>query len=415
MEILEIANKIKQKGGKLYLVGGALRDELLKRKVHDKDYCVVGLNEEEWEELFPEAHKRGKFFGVYDIEATEFALARKEKKKGIGHTQFAITTGKEITIEEDLARRDITINAMAKEIETGKILDPYNGKQDIEKKIIRATSEAFCEDPLRVYRVARFAAMLDFTVEENTITMMKELKQELITLSAERVFDEFRKALSTDKPSIFFEVLKKADVLDIHFKEIYDLIGSTQPEKYHPEGDSFAHTMMVVDKSAQITNNLEIRFSALVHDLGKGITPKEMLPHHYGHDKSGVLLVANFGKRLKMPEIWIKCGKTAAKEHMLGGIFSKMTAPKQVDFLERVSKSKLGLDGMKIVVLCDKWRGRQMPQDITFDKIGKECFSKINGKYIEEKYHIKNTKKVGELLRKERIEWIKENNRNIIS
>ncbi len=411
MEILEIAKKVKQKGGKLYLVGGALRDELLGRKVHDKDYCVVGLNQEEWEQLFPEAHKRGKFFCVYDIEGTEFALARKEKKEGKGHTQFSITTGKEITIEEDLARRDITINAMAKEIETGKLIDPYNGKKDLENKIIRATSKAFCEDPLRVYRVARFAAMLGFEVEENTIVMMKKLKQELNTLSVERVFDEFRKALSTDKPSIFFEVLKKAEVLDVHFKEIYDLIGSTQPEKYHPEGDSFAHTMMVVDKSAQITDNLEIRFSCLVHDLGKGITPKEMLPHHYGHDKNGVSLVVRFGKRLKMPEIWIKCGKTAAREHILGGIFTKMTAPKQVDFLERVSKSKLGLDGMKIVVLCDRWRENEMPKDITFDKLGKECFSKINGKYIEEKYHIKNTKEVGELLRNERIEWLKKENK----
>ena len=409
MEILEIAKKVKQKGGKLYLVGGALRDELLGRKVHDKDYCVVGLNQEEWEQLFPEAHKRGKFFCVYDIVGTEFALARKEKKEGKGHTQFSIKTGKEITIEEDLERRDITINAMAKEIETGKLIDPYGGKKDLENKIIRATSKAFCEDPLRVYRVARFAAMLDFEVEENTITMMKELKSELNTLSAERVFDEFRKALSTDKPSTFFEVLKKAEVLDVHFKEIYDLIGSIQPEKYHPEGDSFAHTMMVVDKSAQITDNLEIRFSCLVHDLGKGITPKEMLPHHYGHDKKGVSLVACFGKRLKMPEIWIKCGKTAASEHMLGGIFSKMTAPKQVGFLERVSKSKLGLDGMKIVVLCDRWRENEIPEEINFAQIGKECFSKINGKYIEEKYKIKNTKKVGELLRKERIAWLKEN------
>ena len=409
MEILEIANRIKEKGGKLYLVGGAVRDELIGRKVHDKDYCVVGLEQKEWETLFPEAHKRGKFFCVYDLEGTEFALARKEKKEGIGHKQFSIITGKEITIEEDLARRDITINAMAKEIETGELIDPYKGKNDLENKIIRATSKAFCEDPLRVYRVARFSAMLDFQVEENTISMMKNLKDELSTLSVERVFDEFRKALSTDKPSNFFEILKKAEVLDVHFKEIYDLIGSTQPQKYHPEGDSFAHTMMVIDKCAQITDSLEIRFSALVHDLGKGITPKEMLPHHYGHDKKGVFLVANFGKRLKMPEVWIKCGKTAAAEHMLGGIFSKMTAPKQVDFLERVSKSKLGLDGMKIVVLCDRWREDEMPEDVNFAQIGKECFSKINGKYIEEKYHIKNAKKVGELLRKERIEWMKEN------
>lgn len=409
MDILEIANKIKGKGGTLYLVGGALRDELMQKQVHDEDYCVVGLSSQEFEELFPNAYKRGKFFGVYDLEGREFALARYERKNGTGHKEFEIVTGKEITIEEDLARRDITINSMAKEVLTGKIIDPYKGIEDLQNKIIRATTNAFKEDPLRVYRVARFAAQLNFKVEENTIKMMKELKEELQTLSAERVFDEFRKALATNKPSVFFEVLKEAKILDVHFKEIHDLIGSIQPEKYHPEGDSYNHTMIVVDKSAELTDNEVIRFSALVHDLGKGITPKEMLPHHYGHEIKGVELVENFGKRLKIPKIWIKCGKTAAKEHMLGGIFYKMTPPKQVDFIERVAKSKLGLDGMKIVVLCDRWRKEEMPKDIVFDILGRKCIEEINGKMIQEKYGIKDERKVGELIRKERIEWIKKN------
>lgn len=407
MEILEIAKKIKEKGGTLYLVGGAVRDELLKREVHDEDYCVEGLNANEFEELFPNAFKKGKFFGVYDIENKEFALARKENKIGIGHKEFKIENGKEISIEEDLSRRDITINSMAKEVLTGKIIDPFNGKKDLNNKIIRATTEAFKEDPLRVYRVARFASMLNFEVDKKTLSIMKEQKEELETLSQERVFNEFKKALETNKPSIFFEILKKADVLDIHFKEIYNLIGQTQPENYHKEGDSYNHTMIVLDKSAQLTDDLKIRFSALVHDLGKGVTPKEMLPHHYGHEVKGVSLVENFGKRLKIPNTWIKCGKIAAKEHMLGGIFNKMTPKKQVDFITRVSKSKLGLEGMKIVVLCDRWRNEKMPEDIIFDKIGKECITKINGEYIKQKYKIKEMKDVGELLRKERIEWIK--------
>lgn len=409
MEILEIANKIKEKGGALYLVGGAVRDELLGRKVHDEDYCVQGLNKNEFEELFPNAFKRGKFFGVYDIEQKEFALARKERKNGQGHKEFNIKTGKEITIEDDLSRRDITINSMAKEVLTGKIIDPYNGKQDLKNRIIRATTEAFKEDPLRVYRVARFASMLNFEVDKQTLNMMNEQKEELKTLSQERVFNEFRKALETNKPSIFFEVLRKADVLDVHFKEIYNLIGQTQPEKYHPEGDSYKHTMIVLDKSSELTKDLSIRFSALVHDLGKGITPKEMLPHHYGHDKNGVALVEKFARRLKIPNSWMKCGKVSAKEHMLGGIFNKMTPPKQVDFITRVSKSKLGLEGMKIVVLCDRWREEEIPKDIVFDEIGKECVNKINGEYIKQKYNIKEMKDIGDLLRKERIEWIKKN------
>lgn len=408
MSIIEIANIIKGNGGTLYLVGGAVRDEIMNRKVHDEDYCVTGIEKETFEKLFPNAYKRGKSFGVYDIENKEFALARKDKKIGKGHKKFEVQNGKDITIEEDLARRDITINSIAKNVLTGKIIDPYGGIKDIKNKIIRATTDSFIEDPLRVYRVARFASQLNFAVEENTIKMMRKIKEELKTLSPERVLAEFRKALKSDKPSVFFEVLKKANVLDVHFKEIYDLIGKTQPVAYHPEGDSYNHTMVVVDKSAILTDNEEIRFSALVHDLGKGITPKEMLPHHYGYDKNGVKLVENLGNRLKIPNSWIKCGKVSAKEHMLGGIFNRMTPKKQVDFITRVNKSLLGLDGLRIVVICDRWRNEDEPTDVNFHKIGKECISKINGRYIEEKYKIKDREKVGELLRQERIKWIKE-------
>ena len=408
MSIIEIANIIKENGGTLYLVGGAVRDEIMNRKVHDEDYCVTGIEKETFEKLFPNAYKRGKSFGVYDIENKEFALARKDKKIGKGHKKFEVQNGKDITIEEDLARRDITINSIAKNVLTGKIIDPYGGIKDIQNKIIRATTDSFIEDPLRVYRVARFASQLNFAVEENTIKMMRKIKEELKELSPERVFTEFRKALKSDKPSVFFKVLKKANVLDVHFKEIYDLIGKTQPVAYHPEGDSYNHTMVVVDKSAILTDNVEIRFSALVHDLGKGITPKEMLPHHYGHDKNGVKLVENLGNRLKIPNSWIKCGKVSAKEHMLGGIFNRMTPKKQVDFITRVNKSLLGLDGLRIVVICDRWRNEDEPTDVNFHKIGKECISKINGRYIEEKYKIKDREKVGELLRQERIKWIKE-------
>lgn len=227
---------------------------------------------------------------------------------GFGHKEFEIETGEEITIEEDLARRDITINAMAKDVLTGEIIDPFNGRKDIENKMIRATTNHFREDPLRVYRVARIAAQTGFTVEENTLKEMESLKKELTTLSKERVFVEFRKALETSKPSIFFDVLRKANVLRVHFKEIYDLIGSLQPEEYHPEGDSYNHTMIVVDKSVELTNDVAIRFACLVHDLGKGVTPKEMYPHHYGHDEKGVELVGNLGNRTRsskpMESIW---------------------------------------------------------------------------------------------------------------
>lgn len=416
MDIFEIANKIKKCGGNLYLVGGAVRDKLLGKEVNDEDYCVTGISSKEFERIFPYAHTRGKFFEVYDIEGKEFAMARKEKKNGKGHKEFEIQTGQNITIEEDLKRRDITINSIAQEVLTGNLIDPFNGVKDIENKMIRATSNAFLEDPLRVYRVARFSSSLNFEVEDNTINMMKKLKNELNTLSKERVFTEFRKALATNKPSNFFNILRRANVLDVHFKEIYDLIGSTQPEKYHPEGDSYNHTMIVVDRCACLTNKLEIRFSALVHDLGKGITPKEMLPHHYGHDEKGVKLVGELGKRIGIPIVWQKCGKISAKEHMKGGIFNKMTPAKQVDFITRVSKSMLGLDGMKIVVMCDKWRGVEPPNDIRFDVIGKQILEEVNGNYIKENYNVKDQRKIGDLLRNDRIKLIKsiENKNKVI-
>lgn len=406
-KIEQIAKTIEKAGGRLYLVGGAVRDEVMGKEITDEDYCVVGISQEKFEELFPNAFLRGRDFAVYELESKEFALARKERKTGTGHKEFQIQTDTEITIEEDLARRDITINAMAKDILTGKIIDPYGGGQDIQKRIIRKTTEAFSEDPLRVYRVARFAATLNFEVEAKTIEEMKSLKPELESLSVERVFIEFKKALASSHPSVFFNVLRKAEVLEVHFKEIFDLIGKIQPEKYHPEGDSYNHTMIVVDNSTKLTNKLEIRYSCLVHDLGKGTTPLEILPHHYGHEERGEKIVANIGKRLKVPNVWTKCGKIAAKEHMKGGKFHDMTPKKQVDFIEKVSKSSLGLEGMKIVVCCDKYRNGEFPQDIDFDIIGEKCMKEVNGDNIKKKYQLEEGKEVNERLHEERIFWLK--------
>lgn len=190
------------------------------------------------------------------------------------------------------------------------------GIKDIENRVIKAIGESFKEDPLRVYRVARFASELDFEVGENTLKLMNELKNELDTLSKERVFVEFRKALASNNPSRFFNVLKEADVLDIHFKEIYDLIGSIQPLKYHPEGDSYNHTMLAVQNSVKLTDDLLIRYAVLVHDLGKGLTPKEMYPHHHGHAEKGVEPVRNLSNRICVPTIWKKAGIISSKEHM---------------------------------------------------------------------------------------------------
>lgn len=411
-DIKIIANKIANAGGRLYLVGGAVRDELLGKTTHDEDYCITGLSSSEFKSIFPNAHVRGKSFEVFDIDGREFAIARIESKNGKGHKEFSIETNKNITIEQDLARRDITINAIAKDILTEEIIDPFGGIEDINKRIIRATTEHFKEDPLRVYRVARFSAEFNFEVEDNTINMMKQLKNELDTLSKERVFTEFSKALKTNKPSIFFNILKKAEVLDIHFKEIKNLISVVQPIKYHPEGDAYNHTMLVLDMSADLTKDfdenrkLEIRFSALVHDLGKALTPEVQYPHHYGHEYKGVDLVNSFGYNIKAPNRWIKCGKTACREHMRGGIFHKMKPSKKVDFIERVDKSILGLDGLQIIVISDKTSGgrKYNVNEIDFATIGKQCLNAINGEDIKKKYNVSGIK-VKEKLHEERIKW----------
>ncbi len=414
----EIAEKIKQAGGTLYLVGGAIRNRLLNIPVTEEDYCVTGISKEQFQDLFPEAKIQGRNFPVFVLNKKEVALARKEKKAGKGHKEFEFLASPEITIEEDLARRDVTINSIAQNVLTGEIIDPFHGKEDIQKRILRKTTDAFSEDPLRVYRVARFMTTLyqenekqNFIVESDTLKAMNQLKLELSTLSKERIFAEFRKALASSKPSLFFQTLRQAKVLEIHFSEIANLIGQTQPEKYHPEGDSYNHTMIVVDNAAKLTNNLEIRFSCLVHDLGKGLTPKNMLPHHYGHDENGVRLVQNLGKRIGIPITWIKCGKTAAKWHMKGGIFEQMTPRKQVELIENVGKSILGLEGLKIVVASDKNRYQENLQS-TFDQIyfatiGKQCLTQITGNRIQKQYPNLIGKQFGEKLHQERINWIK--------
>ena len=428
--IKEIAKTINLNGGNLYLVGGAVRDELLGIKNHDEDYSVTGISFEEFKKLFPMAYVRGKDFHVFSIDNKEFAIARKERKIGIGHKDFDVETDKKITIEQDLERRDITINAIAKEVLTGKIIDPFGGIEDLKSKTIRAVSSHFEEDPLRVYRVARFASQFDFKFEENTIKMMTSLKNELASLSVERVYNEFSKALLTDKPSVFFDVLKQANVLDVHFKEIYDLIGAEQPLKYHPEGDSYNHTMIVLDKVANKTKELdsfnvlyktekirnlrevensrklEIRFSALVHDLGKGTTPKEEYPHHFNHEKRGAELVKNMGKRLKLPTRLIKCGVTSCLEHMRGGIFDKMTASKKVKFIESVNSTILGLDGLQIIVDADDMTSENNNSN-QFAKLGYEVINCTNGNEIMKKYGITEGKEVANKMHEVRVKYLK--------
>lgn len=381
-KIYKIAQDIYKKGGRLYLVGGAVRDEIIGIDAHDKDYCVTGLTIEEFLEVLPEAKIIGKDFPVFIYEGIDFALARTERKVSKGYKGFAILTSKDITIEEDLKRRDITINAIAKDVLTDKIIDPYNGVSDIKNKIIRPVSKAFLEDPLRAYRAARFAAKYNFTLSKETIEMMYKLKDELETLSKERVFEELKKALKVSKPSIFFECLKSANILDVHFKEIFNLINIPQPEKYHPEGDVFNHTMIVLDKVSINTENESTRFAALCHDFGKALTPSNILPQHIDHDIRGESPINDMCDRLKLPNEWRNKAIFTSKYHMKAAIIKQMKPFKQARLLNIIKKSPVTLEEMEIIVNADEMLNRGK---VEFSAMAKEVFSKVNGKTLKSK------------------------------
>lgn len=382
MDIKEIAKKIENEGGRLYLVGGAVRDELLGMEPHDRDYCVQGIDVETFNRLFPDAFLAGKDFAVFRMEDCEFAFARSEKKVSEGYKGFEIHTSKDVSIEEDLKRRDITINSIAKDVLTEEVIDPFNGKKDLEDGIIRHTSEAFSEDPLRAYRAARFASKFNFCIADDTLTMMAKQRKELATITPERVFEELRKSLESKKPSVFFRVLNQTRLLSVHFPELRALVGQTQPEKYHPEGDAFEHTMVVLDKVAKETNDTSVRFAALVHDLGKGVTPKEELPHHIGHEEKGVEIISQMCDRLRIPTLWKKKGMQTSKYHMLASISNTMRPYKQAVLFNNIARSAIGLDDLEIIVQADN-----MVEDrkiFKFSKVAKEALASFSGKDLIE-------------------------------
>lgn len=310
---------------KIYLVGGAVRDQLLGLPVKDRDWIVVGA---EPATLLSLGYQQvGKDFPVFLNPKTkeEYALARTERKTSAGYTGFICDFSPTITLEQDLIRRDLTINAMAQR-EDGEIIDPYGGKQDLENRILRHISPAFSEDPLRVLRVARFAARyhsLGFKIASETLALMAELAQsgELQHLTAERVWLETEKALNEKNPEIYFETLHKTGALSVLFPEIDALYGVPNPVKHHPEVDSFIHTMLVLKQAVNLTENNPIlnksavRFAAICHDLGKALTPQNILPHHYGHEQAGIKPTRTLCKRLKVPSYFQELAELTCEFH----------------------------------------------------------------------------------------------------
>lgn len=290
-----------------FLVGGAVRDKLLNREVVDNDYVVVGSTVEEMLRLgFSQV---GKDFPVFLHPKTkqEYALARTERKSGSGYTGFECDASSKVTLEEDLLRRDLTINAMAMD-ENGNIIDPYQGQADIENRVLRHVSTAFIEDPLRVLRVARFAARFHnygFTIAPDTLALMTKLSEsgELLSLSGERVWQEMERSLADKNPEIFFKVLYECQALKSLWPDLHNLWGIPNPERWHPEICSGIHTMMVLKQASLLSKKTTIRFASVCHDLGKSLTKDEKLPSHPGHETAGLPLIEELCKRLRVPTI----------------------------------------------------------------------------------------------------------------
>ncbi|WP_425915359.1 multifunctional CCA addition/repair protein [Acinetobacter sp. TSRC1-2] len=305
---------------RVYLVGGAVRDHLLGHPYHEKDYVVVGATPDQ---LLAQGYQPvGKDFPVFlhPQSKEEYALARTERKSGLGYHGFEFHTDVSVTLEEDLIRRDLTINAMAMD-EDGNVYDPYNGQQDLTQRILRHVSQAFVEDPLRVLRIARFAARykaLGFKVAPETLALMQQLAEsgELQALTPERVWKETSRALMENHADEYFEVLRACGALKVLFPELDALYGIPQRPEYHPEIDCGIHTMMSLQQACKANYSLDVRFAVLVHDLGKALTPTEELPRHIMHEERGIKPVTEVCDRLKVPTNTKQLALAVCKEHL---------------------------------------------------------------------------------------------------
>ena len=305
----------------IYMVGGAVRDKLLGRPVNDHDWVVVGATPEQMLALgyLPV----GRDFPVFLHPDTreEYALARTERKSGRGYRGFVVESSPDVTLEEDLARRDLTINAIAVGADPSSAaghFDPYGGERDLQDRVLRHVTDAFREDPVRILRVARFAARFtDFTVAPETMQLMREMVAhgEADHLVAERVWQELARGLMEERPSRMFDVLRECGALKVVLPEVDRLWGVPQRPEYHPEVDTGVHLMMVLDMAARLATPLTVRFACLTHDLGKGTTPTDMLPRHIGHEQRSAKLLKGLCERLRVPTECREIADVVAREH----------------------------------------------------------------------------------------------------
>lgn len=341
---------------KKYLVGGAVRDRLLGLPVTERDWVVVG---ETPESMVAKNYKPvGKDFPVFLHPATheEYALARTERKTAPGYRGFAIHATPDVTLEEDLKRRDLTINAMAMSSD-GRLIDPYGGKKDLENRLLRHVSPAFCEDPVRVLRIARFAARyahLGFSIAAETRRLITQMVDngEVDQLVPERVWAETVKALSEKTPSAYFEVLRSCGALAVIFPELERLFGVPQPAVHHPEIDTGLHTLMVLEQAAKLSDKPPVRFAALVHDLGKAATPREQWPHHHGHEQSGLPILHDFCQRLRVPKLFGKLAQQVMRYHSHCHRALELRPATLVDMLAAMGMFKENADLSDFLLAC---------------------------------------------------------------
>jgi tRNA nucleotidyltransferase/poly(A) polymerase len=323
---------------KTYVVGGAVRDQLLGLPVQDRDYVVVGATPDEM--VAQGFTPVGRDFPVFLHPQTheEYALARTERKSGHGYKGFTVYAAPEVTLEEDLRRRDLTINAMAMD-QSGQIIDPYGGQSDLQARIFRHVSEAFAEDPVRILRVARFAARFtDFSVAPETLALMRKIVAagEVEALVPERVWQELSRGLMEKQPSRMFRALRECGALARLLPEVDCLFGVPQPPEHHPEVDTGAHVMLVIDWAARQNFSLPVRFAALTHDLGKGATPPELWPRHLGHEAKSVERVRAVSERMRVPADCRDLAIAVAREHGIVHRALELRPGTVVELLERV-------------------------------------------------------------------------------
>jgi len=352
---------------KIFLVGGAVRDRLLGRQPHEHDYVVVGATPDEMVALG--YRPVGKDFPVFLHPATaeQYALARTERKTGPGYYGFETRFSPDVTLEDDLGRRDLTINAMAQD-QDGTLVDPHGGRRDIEARVLRHVSAAFVEDPLRVLRVARFAARfapLGFTVAPETMALMRAIVSsgEMSALVPERVWVETERALGEDRPTVYFEVLRDCGALAALFPEIAALDGVPQPPKWHPEIDTGLHTMQALEVAASLSPDTTVRFAVLVHDLGKGLTPREQWPRHLGHEEAGAKLIEVVCARLKVPNEHRDLAVLVARHHAKVHRAAELRPATVLELLEATDAFRRAERFERLLLACEadaRGRGPQL-------------------------------------------------------